>query len=443
MHALTRRLYALALLVVAPAALLWLWWRGRREPAYREHLGERLSSRGFAPGGVWIHAASAGEVQIAAGIVATLRAQYPELPLTLTTNTPVGRARAIDTLGEQVHVRYAPLDLPWLVERICAHSSPRAVVLVELELWPALLDRCRARSIPVISANARISARSARRLRRARWLFERSLRDGVTVGAQSTSDADRFVALGVPPASVRVTGNLKLDFDPPLDLATRAAEFRAALGVRPVWVAGSTHRAEHAILLRAHALVLETIPDALLVIAPRRLDHVAEVQEQLGRMGIPALRRLEGRAVPPAASVLVLDTFGELLSAYASAHAAFVGGSLRRDGGGHNLVEPIALGVPVITGPYHEGARGVLSMLRAERAVAIAKNEHQIAATLLEWYRNRQERARVVARAARVVISNRGARLRTLELIEAALAPSRTDADLRAAADSHRVPTST
>src|SRR5580704_17295401 len=238
-----RFLYLLAVYLAAPVISGVFLWRGLRHRSYWRNFGERFGFGAAAvPHGVWIHAASVGEVQACAPLVGVLRQRYPDLPLTVTALTPTGAARARALFGNAVQVRYVPFDLPGAVRRFFTRVQPRLAVIVETELWPHLYRECGRRRVPLVLASARISARSVGRYQRLGALFRDTVAQAVVVAAQGEGDAERFRTLGAAPASTHVTGNLKFDFELPPDIAPRGAALRAhyARG-RPLWVAGSTH----------------------------------------------------------------------------------------------------------------------------------------------------------------------------------------------------------
>lgn len=343
-----RLLYNLVLLLVAPVVPLRLWWRARRDPAYAQHWRERLGSYAAPPssGAIWIHAVSVGEVRAAAPLVAALRRRKPERPLLVTVMTPTGRATAQGLFGEGALVVYAPYDFSFAVRRFLRHFRPQAALLMETELWPNLVWEARRADVPVCLINARLSERSARRYRRVAPLVARVLGALSAVAAQSEGDAERLAALGA--RAIRVTGNLKFDVVPPDDAIAQGRALRTRLGPRPVVIAASTREGEEALLLTALAALPE---DILLLIVPRHPERFDEVARLLSASGVPFARK--STFSPPDGDIRVLlgDSLGEMYTYYASADVAIMGGTFLPYGG-QNLIEPCALGVPVIVGPH-------------------------------------------------------------------------------------------
>ena len=416
-----RFVYLLAVYLAAPIISAVFLWRGLRDRSYWRNFGERF---GFgAPAarhGVWIHAASVGEVQACAPLVGALRQRHPDLPLTVTALTPTGAARARALFGSAAQVRYVPFDLPGAVRRFFARVQPRLAVIVETELWPNLYRECGRRRVPLVLASARVSARSLGRYRRLGALFRDTLSRAAVVAAQGTGDAERFRALGADPASTHVTGNLKFDFELPPRVVERGARLREQYApARALWVAGSTHGGgEEQALLEAQRRVRAAHPDALLVLAPRHPQRFAEVAALLHQAGVGFVRRSQGAAsAAQQCEVLLLDSLGELLDFYAAADVAFVGGSLVPVGG-HNLLEPAALGIPILTGPDNSNSEEIARLLIASGAAEVVHDAAQLGARASALLANPEARVRIGAHARASVDSNRGALAKLLGLIE-------------------------
>ncbi len=411
-----RLLYTLLLTLALPLASLVVLWRGMRERSYWHGWAQRFG-RGAALGGsgpgLWVHAVSVGEVQAARPLVAALRRAWPELPLVVTSATPGGRARAREAFDASIEVRYAPYDLPWCVRAALRSYRPALLIVMESEIWPNLLHACNEQGVAVLIASARMSGRSRDRWARFASLLHPALASGVSVAAQSSADAQRFESLGVPPARVRICGNLKFDRGaaPAVRLNGQALRARFAPN-RPLWVAGSTHAGEEQAALEAHAALRATQGDALLVIAPRhrpRFDDVAKLLEASAEAWMRFSTVGSADATASAGiSVLLLDTLGELENFYAAADLAFVGGSLVPVGG-HNLLEPAALGVATLTGPHQHNAPDIARLLAARRGLLVVRNAAELSAALLRLMGNAPERARMGEAARDTVAENRGA----------------------------------
>lgn len=414
-----RILYVFLARLLAPLAFALVLWRGLKDRAYWERLGERF---GFgdvriAEPSLWVHAVSVGEVQASAALVRALRARYPRIPLVLTTVTPTGAAQAKSLFGDTVYHSYAPYDLPGSVRRFFDRIRPRLAIILETELWPTLFHECGKRNVPLVLASARISPRSVSRYRLLVGLFSQALSHGIVIAAQSESDAERFRSIGANPARTYVTGNIKFDFviPPPLDAEGRGLRAQYA-GTRPVWIAGSTHPGEEDIVLDAHARVLASVPDALLILVPRHPNRFEEAASNLKRRGLSFARRSRDRSTGATMQVLLVDTLGELMTFYAASDVAFVGGSLVAVGG-HNLLEPAALGLPILTGPNTYNAEGIARLLLEVGAARTVRNAEDLAASVAVLLRDPEARRRAGEQGRATVEANRGALEKLLALV--------------------------
>ena len=414
-----RLIYNVLIYLAAPVALLMHLWRGLRDPSYRERLGERFGFGPTLPGDtIWIHAVSVGEVQAAESLVRQLLARHPRYPLLLTTVTPTGAARARQLFGNSVRLRYIPFDLPGSVRRFFDRVRPRLAIILETELWPNLYAECGRREVPLVLASARISPRSVGRYRRLVPLFRETLSHGIVIAAQSETDATRFRSIGANPAHTHVTGNIKFDFQPPSGIEERGARWRETNAPgRPIWVAGSTHEGEEAMVLDAHRAVRQRFPDALLLLVPRHPQRFELARDLLTRRGEAYTSRSGGTAIPRATSVMLGDTMGELMMFYAAADVAFVAGSLVPIGG-HNLLEPASLGRPVLTGPHNFNSEEVARLLLEAGAARTVTDTRQLGAGVSEMLGDAALRTSMGAAGRGVLDANRGAIDRLLRLVD-------------------------
>lgn len=439
-----RSVYTALLYVLTPIALAVTALRGVRDPAYRDRLSERLGfTRVFASAAsgpvpripaptvsgqsarqpLWIHAVSVGEVQAAAPLVRALLKKYPRHALLITTATPTGAQRVRSIFGSTVRHAYLPYDLPGAVRRFLDRVRPSLAIVMEREIWPNLFGECERRRIPILLASARISERSALRHQKLAALFRDALSGNVTVAAQTTQDAERYRSIGA--SQVLVTGNVKFDIEVPEAAREAGEKLRATqLADRPVWVAGSTHDGEEQQLLAAHRLVLAQRPDALLVLVPRHPNRFDAVHAWLKSEQVAYAARSRNESVTAATSVLLVDTLGELMTFYAAADIAFVGGSLITTVGGHNLLEPAVLQRPILVGPHNFNAPDIAQLMIESGAARAVDSAGRLAATLLELFANSAARAEMGARGNAIVAENRGALKRLMALIEPLLQAS-------------------
>ena len=417
-------LYQLAMAAgLGLAAPVLLARRGRHYLATMPaRLGRLPEARAVRP--LWLHAASVGE----AGVAATFARELPpELDLLVTTVTPTGQAAAkrlfapLAEGGRCVVVTYLPFDFDPLVARFLERYEPRALVLLESELWPFVLRSCRRRGIPVAVLNARVSDRSFVRMKRAGSLCRRTLLDPVQrFGAQSSQDEDRLRRLGASDGAVSLTGNLKFDTPEPVPVAGLERTLRELAGGRPILVAGSTMPGEEPIVLDA----LERLDEeALLVLAPRHPERFDEVWREIEGRPLRALRRSAISAAGPGAPgresaprVVLLDSLGELASIYRLASAAFIGGTLVPTGG-HNPIEAARFGVPVIVGPSMENFRRIARDFEAEGGLTVTGDGEALTRA---WRRflNRPDEAVEQGRCGKAIVNrNRGAVERSVDLL--------------------------
>ncbi|MBI2294722.1 MAG: lipid IV(A) 3-deoxy-D-manno-octulosonic acid transferase [Betaproteobacteria bacterium] len=411
-----RLAYNLLLHLALPFLPLRLWWRGRKEPGYRESLGERFGRYGPRPGRplIWVHAVSLGETRAAQPLVRALRERYPDHALVVTHMTATGRAAARDLYGEVATLAFLPYDFPWAVRRFVAHFHPRLGVLMETELWPNLVRACREAAVPVLLANARLSEKSARGYARVAPLARAALADLAAVGAQTEADAARLRALGA--MRVEVTGNLKFDATAPADARARGQALRKLFGDRPVFLAASTRDGEEALLLDA----LERRPfgaEVLTVIVPRHPQRFEEVAELVRRRGLTVQRRSDNAAIAAHTQLVVGDSMGEMFAYYAACDVAFVGGSLAPYGA-QNLIEACAVGTPALIGPStYNFAQAAEEAVRCGAAVQVADADALVreAARLLG---DGAARRRMGEAGRAFWAAHRGATARTMAIVE-------------------------
>lgn len=390
LRAMNRLLYTLLLHLGLPLVGIRLLLRARKAPAYARRTGERfaIGLPPFRTGGIWVHAVSVGESIAAAPMIRALMARHPELPITVTCMTPTGSERIRALFGDQVHHCYLPYDLPWAAARFLDRLQPKLAVVMETELWPNHIHQCAKRGIPVVLANARLSERSARGYARFARLTAPMLAELDWLAVQTEVEAERFRQLGARAEHVSVTGSIKFDLRIDPSLTERAAALRNQWQAtqRPVWIAASTHGGEDEVILSAHRALLERHPDALLVLVPRHPERFTDVFDLCRKQGFATCRRSGNETVTAEHNVLLGDTMGELLFLYALADVAFVGGSLVGNGG-HNLLEPAALGKPVLSGPHLFNFLEISQQLRdagALREVTDAAGLTLAVATLIE-----------------------------------------------------------
>lgn len=419
-----RFLYTLTMYLLTPVILYRLAARGLKYRRYFSRWRERF---GFFPdpglrNSIWVHAVSVGEVNAALPMIEALMRAYADAPFVVTTVTPTGSERVQKLFGDRVFHVYLPYDLPASVKRFIDRVQPRLAVIMETEIWPNLFITCRERGIPIVVTNARLSERSLRGYGPVRPLARRAIRCASFVAAQSPTDAERLRTLGAAVTRLAVVGNLKFDMEVPASLTETGVALRESWGTRrPVWIAASTHEGEEMPVLKAHTAVLQRFPDALLLIVPRHPERFRAVAAACRSLGFATRTRSEDVSADERCQCFVVDTMGELLHFYAAADIAFVGGSLEPIGG-HNVLEPAALGRPVIVGPYTFNTEEVTDSLIAAHAVRRIGNAEELGATVIRLLANDGERDAMSEAAHAVLARERGAVERTLRIVGQVLA---------------------
>ncbi len=414
-----RFLYTLLVYLASPLVFVGLVWRGLKDRGYWVSAGERFGYSSALNGpSIWVHAVSVGEVRAAAILVPRLMERWPTVPIVMTTTTPTGARQVRDLFGTAVYHRYLPFDLPGSVNRFLDNVRPRIAIVMETEIWPNLFIECGERGIPVLIASARLSARSVDGYQRLSGLLQQVFAQDVTIAAQSAADAARYQSIGASPDRLFVTGNVKFDLAVPERIRDEGRLLREAMGERFVWIAGSTRDQEESILLDAFQQLRGSQPDLLLVLVPRHPQRFAEVEALLEKRGIPFVTRSGKAAVTSETEVLLVDTLGELLGFYAAGDIAFVGGTLAPIGG-HNLLEPAALGLPVLTGPHVFNAPDVARLLLAAGAAIEVHSAGEIAAAVAGLRKDAGDRQQRGAAGRKVVEDNGGAVGKVMELVAA------------------------
>ncbi|HEX7916723.1 lipid IV(A) 3-deoxy-D-manno-octulosonic acid transferase [Rudaea sp.] len=419
---LRRLLYTLTMYLLTPAILYRLAVRGLRYREYFDRWRERFGHSTIElKESIWIHAVSMGEVNAALPLIDALMARYADMKFVITTVTPTGSERVRRVYGDRVVNLYLPYDLPTSIARFLDRVRPRVALIMETEIWPNLFFECEARGIPLIIANARLSEKSLRGYSPIRPLVKRALAGVSYIAAQSATDATRFAELGAPAEHLGVIGNLKYDMSVPKHLLEEAAAMRDAWGARrPVWIAASTHDGEELPVLKAHAEVLRRFPDALMLLVPRHPERFKPVALACRSFGFVTRTRSEDGAAKSDTQCFVVDTLGELLNYYAAADVAFVGGSLVPIGG-HNVLEPAALAVPIVVGPYMFNFAEINQSLTAAGASLQVLDGDELGAAITRLFADGALRKRVGQAAQQAFEREQGSVLRTLAIVEKAL----------------------
>jgi len=422
---LTRTTYNILFTLILPIIVLRLLWRAIKAPAYARRWAERFGCV-KAPSGaqpyVWIHAVSVGESIAAAPLIRKLRQEQPQLPIVVTTMTPTGSSQVKALFAEDVQHVYAPYDHPWFVQRFLRAFKPQLLVIMETELWPNIIHYTKASGAKVIVANARLSERSARGYEKFPKLGKPMLKEIDCIAAQASNDAQRFVRLGVAEESLVITGSVKFEMDIDNSLTQKAAAIAALIeGKRPVLIAASTREGEEAKVLSAFRSCLARLPDLLLILVPRHPERFNDVAKLCANNGLTVVKRSEQAQVTELTNVFLGDSMGEMLAYFSNSDVAFVGGTLV-DTGCHNVLEPAALGLPILVGPSQFNFQTICEQLQEVDALRTVADERMLAAAIIELFSDAILRERMGAAGKTLVAANRGALQRSYDLITKMLA---------------------
>ncbi len=418
-------LYTALFYLIQPLIWIRLWVRGRKAPAYRKRWGERYGfyRQPLQKGGIMLHSVSVGETLAAIPLVRALRQRYPSLPITVTTMTPTGSERVLSAFGRDVQHVYLPYDLPDAINRFLNNVEPRLVLVMETELWPNLIAALHRREIPLVIANARLSARSAKGYARLGKFVRTLLRRITLIAAQNEEDGERFINLGARRAQLSVTGSLKFDISVTPQMAAKSVTLRRQWAPhRPVWTAASTHEGEESIILAAHKTLLKQFPDLLLILVPRHPERFPDAIALVRNAGLSYITRSCGEVPSGSTQVVVGDTMGELMLLYGMSDLAFVGGSLI-ERGGHNPLEPAAHAIPVLMGPHIFNFKDICARLEQADGLITVTDEASLVKEISSLLSDEDYRSYYGRHAVEVLYQNQGALQRLLDLLEPYLPP--------------------
>ncbi|MDW0618310.1 lipid IV(A) 3-deoxy-D-manno-octulosonic acid transferase [Mannheimia haemolytica] len=418
-----RLLYICLSYLLQPVVLLLMWYKGRKQPAYRKRLWERYGiydeSEKPKAKGVVIHVASVGEVIAATPLIKAVSKQYPELPLIVTTVTPTGSGRVQAAFGNSVSHFYLPYDLPDAIERFLNFIDPKLMIVIETELWPNLIRKVNIRKIPFVIANARLSPRSAKRYGWVKGNIKDMLNQISLIMAQDEVSRDRYLALGYAPAKMVNTGNLKFDLEMTPQLHQSVIKTKASLNLteRPIWIAGSTHEGEEKLILDAHKLLLEHYPNLVLILVPRHPERFGLVELLIQKSDLNYVKRTENKTLSQNTQVMLGDTMGEMMLLYGLSDIAFVGGSLVKHGG-HNPLEPIAFNIPVVSGLYTYNFPEIFEKLREVKGVIEIESSVEALTESIQLLLKQPQIGQEIAKSGLSVLQeNQGALKRHLDLL--------------------------
>ncbi len=418
---LYRWFYNVLWTLLLPLVFIRLLWKSRKNAAYRARWLERLGRVPFtvtAEKRFWVHAVSVGEVLASVPLIKALQQTYPDAEIILTTMTPTGSARIKASFGNSIFHMYLPYELPFALKHFLKTIRPSVCIIMETEIWPNLFYYTHQHGIPCMIANARLSDRSyaqyARFPRIMRWVLSMP----AIIATHSQEDKARFINLGAPADRVQAVGSVKFDMRLPEGFHEKLNELHTflSLGQRPVWIAASTHDGEEKIVLAVHKKLLTLFPTLVLILAPRHPDRAPEIEVLLKEAELAYIKRSDKMTVPKNISVFWNNELGDLLLYYGLSQVAFVGGSLISRGG-HNVLEPLIVGVAPVTGFSYENFREITGLLRDKKAVYIVNNETELYDTVTNLLQSPAERESLIQNGQAVIAENRGSVVKHIALL--------------------------
>jgi 3-deoxy-D-manno-octulosonic-acid transferase len=418
-----RAFYSALFYLLIPFILCRLLWRSIRAPAYRYRWRERLAyyTKPHAAGVIWFHAVSVGEAEALFPLIRQMQNLHPDARLLITTTTPTGSARVKAVLQESVAHVYLPYDTPGAVSRFMRCFKPLIAVIVETEIWPNLFACCGENGIPLYLINARLSEKSARGYQKIPSLLRPALAQVKLIAAQTQDDADRFIAIGAEKQRVTVAGNIKFDVEIADETIGQGRQLKQRVFKRRfVWLIASTHKDEEAIFLDSYKQIKPQIPELLLVLVPRHPERFGEVRKLCEQQRLTVVTRTSGDDCRQDTDVYLADTMGELKMLYAAADVVFVGGSMVPVGG-HNMLEPAAIGVPALFGPFIANFKEIARGMLAHDAAIQCQDKDEIVKTVYQLYKDAAYGASLVAKAKDFVRRNQGAKARLSKMLDQAI----------------------
>ncbi len=415
-----RIFYSFVLYSITPLFFLRLLIRGKKAPGYLQRWNERLAIyriNALKESIIWLHAVSVGEVEAAFPLIQKIQKHFPEYTILVTTTTPTGSSRVKSLFGQSIRHVYLPYDLPVCVRRFYKVFNPKIGIIMETEIWPNLFYYSAENATPLVIVNARLSQKSAAGYGYFRSLVKLTLAQVSCIAAQTEDDAKRFIEIGADAETLKSTGNMKFDLVLQKDIYSDAAILRKEIfNQRAIFIAASTHQGEDEQVLDAYAAIKERFSDLILILVPRHPERFDTVAELCLKRGFDIVRRSENQACRPETNIFLGDTLGELKIFYAASDIAFVGGSLVARGG-QNVLEPAAVGVPVIMGPHTFNFKNIAQMLIETNAAIRVANSDDLANRVIDLMADKKQRIEMGEHGKTFVQKNRGAVDRTMECI--------------------------
>lgn len=416
-----RFFYTILFYLLVPLILLRLYWRGFKAPEYRKRWLERLAvyKQKYSTEVIWIHAVSVGEAEAMFPLVKRLQKQYPSDNFLITTTTPTGSARVQAVLSDTVSHVYLPYDVPYVVKRFLTTFKPKIAIIMEKEIWPNLYAHCAENNIPLMIINARLSENSAKGYKKIPALIKPALSCVSRISTQTEEDRIRFIEIGAKEELTVVSGNLKFDLENNELLIQQAHDIKESLFAnRFVWIIASTHEGEEELFFEIYPQLKKQIPELLLMVVPRHPERFPVVKQLAEKRELSTCMRSSGDLCHDDIDVYIADTMGELKLLFGAADICFVGGSMVPVGG-HNILEPAAMNIPIMFGPHMVNFKEIAKNVLDLKAAAQCANKEQISKTVIQLYNDLEYRQNMVSRAKRFLDNNQGATERVARLVSA------------------------
>ena len=420
-----RLIYELIVIITIPLIIARLFIRGHKIPGYRKRIRERFGFFKFPDhfysdrSTIWLHAVSVGEVSAAQPLVIELKKLYPQHQFFITTMTPTGSEQVSRLFSGGVFHSYLPYDSSLLLVRFINKMQPKLLIIMETEIWPNLLNRASTQGIKILLANARLSEKSARGYSKFRVFIKKLLNQIDRIGAQSNSDLERLIKLGANPEKVAVTGSLKYHMDIRRSIDEGSGTFFRELSAYPrtIITAASTREGEEKKLVISMRSVLQEFPEALFIIVPRHPERFEKVFSLVKKSGLNCELRSSNPTITEDTQVLIGDSLGEMYSYYGVSDIAFVGGSLVPTGC-HNVLEPAALGLPILVGPSQFNFSEICSRLEKVSGLLTVRNEKELSEEIIELLRDKSKRFQMGKAAREEILSNQNSLPTLVKIVE-------------------------
>ena len=413
-------LYTTLFFLSLPLILLRLYWRGFKAPEYRLRWLERLGfyQQSSQKEVIWFHAVSVGEAEAVFPLIKQFMLKYPLAKILITTTTPTGSARVKAVMGQSVEHVYLPYDVSFAVQRFLNHFQPKIAVIMETEIWLNLFLLTAKAKIPLFIINARLSEKSCRGYQKIPSLIQLALASVTTIATQTEIDTQRFKAIGAKENQLQTLGNIKFDLSISDDVIKKGKDLRQEqFSQRFVWIIASTHQDEEAMFLQLYPQLKKQIPELLLIFVPRHPERFNEVAKLVENHPLQLVKRSSEKNCDFKTDVYLADTMGELKMLYAAADVTFVGGSLFKHLGGHNVLEPAAQEIPVMFGGYMRHFKAIAEGLLNQHAAIQCSDSEEISAQLIKLYQQPEYRQQLALRGKSFVEINQGALTRVLQLL--------------------------